>query len=927
MRVDPMESWFLDTSKNPAAALAGTYNPTLVAASVVIACLASYAILSIAGRIAGSGKAITKVWWLIGGALTMGTGVWAMHFIAMLAFELPVPVRYDFLTTLLSTVPAILAGGLMLWLISRGALKTTQLLVGGACMGAGIGAMHYTGMMAMRMNALMLFDPMLLAVSAVVAVVASIAGLYANLLATIKGGGAFFNWTKVGSALFMGIAVSGMHFTGQAATYFFPGDGTIPVAAGLDPLFLGGWVGMASVFITGLAIVMTLVDRRLEAAARSEQLSRSRLLEAIESIADGFALFDTEDRLVLSNRRFRERIPGDRDPSSLQRKTFEDLMRSASEDLLSRAAASSSSIRDAEGRAETWLAERLAWHRNPTGVRVTQWTDGRWVQYDERRREGLGTVLVYTDITELKQAQLRLEFAMAEAQQAKDAAEEANRTKSAFLANMSHELRTPLNAIIGYSEILAEEAEDSGREGELADLEKIHSAGKHLLELINDVLDLSKIEAGKMEVHLENFEVSSMLEEVISTVTPLVAQNNNRLEVRRAEGLGTLHADLTKVRQALFNLLSNACKFTSNGVITLAVMREKVEGTDWLRFAVGDTGIGISPEQMQKLFQAFSQADPSTSKKYGGTGLGLVLSRRFCQLMGGDITVESAPGAGSAFTIHLPADGKAPKPARVAQTEGSPTLTSAKAVTTVLVIDDDAAARELMQHSIDRHGLHTVGAGSGAEGLRLARELRPAAITLDVLMPGKDGWSVLTALRADPELAQIPVIMATIIDDKNMGFALGAADYVTKPIDREYLAQLLKKYRCAHPPCAVLVVEDDADLRAMVRRMLEQEGWAVAEAENGRVALDRVAENRPELIVLDLMMPEMDGFSFLEALRQNEAWRAIPVVVVTAKDLTAEDHQRLNGCVRSTVQKGSRTREDLLQEVSDRIAACLAEVA
>jgi signal transduction histidine kinase/CheY-like chemotaxis protein len=528
-------------------------------------------------------------------------------------------------------------------------------------------------------------------------------------------------------------------------------------------------------------------------------------------------------------------------------------------------------------------------------------------------------------ISEERKAQL--ETAHYELAEARDAALEATRLKSEFLANMSHELRTPLNAIIGYSEILSEDAEDSGREDELADLQKIRSAGKHLLALINDVLDLSKIEAGKMEVHLETFEVLPMLDEVVSTITPLVTKNENRLEVRGANDLGTVNADLTKVRQALFNLLSNACKFTSGGVITLAVARERRDEADWLRFAVSDTGIGISPEQMKKLFQAFSQADASTSRKYGGTGLGLLLSRRFCQMMGGEITVESTPGVGSTFTIHLLADGKAPKPAMIAKAEASPAVTSARGAATVLVIDDDGAARELMQRFLDKQGLHVVGAASGEEGLRLARELRPAAITLDVLMPGMDGWAVLTALKADPELARIPVIMATFVDEKNMGFALGATDFVTKPIDRGYLAQLLKKYRCAHPPCPVLLVEDHAELRQMMRRVLEQEGWAVAEAENGRVALDRVAENRPELIVLDLMMPEMDGFSFLEALRERAPWRSIPIIVVTAKDLSTEDRQRLNGYVQYVVQKGSQTREDLLQEVGERIASCLVEVA
>jgi len=526
-----------------------------------------------------------------------------------------------------------------------------------------------------------------------------------------------------------------------------------------------------------------------------------------------------------------------------------------------------------------------------------------------------------------EERRVQLESANRELAEARDAALEATRFKSEFLANMSHELRTPLNAIIGYSEILAEDAEDSGREDELSDLQKIRSAGKHLLALINDVLDLSKIEAGKMELHLETFEVSPMLQEVVSTITPLVTKNGNQLEVRGAEGLGTLHADLTKVRQALFNLLSNACKFTSDGTITLAVTRQQVSGTEWFRFAVSDTGIGISPEQMKKLFQAFSQADSSTSKKYGGTGLGLLLSRRFCQMMGGDITVESVPGEGSTFTIRLPADGKAPKTATVVQEGGSPAATSANGLPTVLVIDDDASARELMQRFLDRQGLHMVGAASGEEGLRLAKELRPAAITLDVLMPEMDGWAVLTALKADSELNRIPVIMATFVDERNKGFSLGATDFLTKPIDRMHLVRLLMKYRCAHPPCPVLLVEDQKDLREMMRRLLEQEGWTVAEAENGREALTRVAENRPELIVLDLMMPEMDGFSFLEALRQNVAWRSIPVVVVTAKDLTSEDRQRLNGYVQYVVQKGSQTREDLLKEVGDRIASCLAEVA
>jgi hypothetical protein len=357
-----------------------------------------------------------------------------------------------------------------------------------------------------------------------------------------------------------------------------------------------------------------------------------------------------------------------------------------------------------------------------------------------------------------------------------------------------------------------------------------------------------------------------------------------------------------------------------------------VDGADWVTFDVSDTGIGMTPEQMSKLFQAFSQAESSTTRKYGGTGLGLVITRRFCRMMGGDVTVESEYGVGTTFTIRLPAEvvehkaepatvppephEEEPKPARLEAREGAGT---------VLVIDDDPNISDMMRRFLSKEGFRVENASGGEEGLRLAHELRPDAITLDVLMPVMDGWSVLMALKADPDLADIPVVMLTIVDDKSKGYALGASEYVTKPVDRKRLIAILEKHRSDSPPHHVLVVEDEAAMREMLRRVLEGEGWTVVEAENGRAALDRVAEERPALILLDLMMPEMDGFAFMDELRRREGWGTIPVVVVTAKDLTAEDRLRLNGYVHRILQKGAYDREELLDEVRDLVASLIRE--
>ncbi len=505
----------------------------------------------------------------------------------------------------------------------------------------------------------------------------------------------------------------------------------------------------------------------------------------------------------------------------------------------------------------------------------------------------------------------------AELHQAKDSAEAASRAKSTFLANMSHELRTPLNAIIGYSEMLLE---DMGKadDDRAPDLKKILAAGKNLLGLINDVLDLSKIEAGKMDLYLETFRVADLVAGVVNTIRPLVESNGNTLEVACPADIGTMRTDQTKVRQALLNLLSNAAKFTSGGSIRLEVARQPAcdDGPGLIVFRVRDTGIGMSPEQVARLFQPFSQADASTTRRYGGTGLGLTITRRFCQMMGGDVEVDSERGLGTTFTIMLPDRVPAVRePVDPAEPRDDPPVTAAGLV---LVIDDDPNVRDLVRRVVEKEGYCVRYASGGDEGLELARKIRPDLITLDVMMPRMDGWGVLGALKADSELADIPVIMVTIVNDRNLAFSLGAADYLTKPIDRRRLTAVLDRYR---PAGRALVVDDDEDCRRLVGQVLEADGWSVVEARDGREGLEQVANHPPDLIVLDLMMPGLDGFRFAEELGRDVSRLAIPILVVTARDLSGRERDWLHGRACGILEKGSTSRRELQERIRLEVAA------
>ncbi len=536
-----------------------------------------------------------------------------------------------------------------------------------------------------------------------------------------------------------------------------------------------------------------------------------------------------------------------------------------------------------------------------------------------------GAVITFKDIT------LRLR-ALHDLEAAKHAAEIANESKSQFLANMSHELRTPLNAVIMYSELLAEEAEDASVPEFIPDLKRIRSAGKHLLDLVNGVLDLSKIEAGKMELYRETFDVKSMVDEVVSTVEPLIEKNHNRIEVKISPDANKMDGDITKIRQVLYNLLSNASKFTDNGAIVLNVQRDVK--AEFMVFSVTDSGIGMTEEQVSRLFQPFMQADASTTRKYGGTGLGLAIIRRFTDLMGGDVTVDSERGRGTTFTVKIPLIA-AQSSSELTQTSDSDDAvlkalsasipTTATVLGTVLVIDDDPAIRDILSRVLVNEGIRCITAADGAEGLQMAHEHAPDLIILDVNMPKVDGWSVLLTLKADEQLAEIPVIMQSVSEDQELGFVLGASEYLVKPIDRVKLVSLLRRYLIAED-ASILIVDDDETIRRALDRTLRKQGWRILQAGDGAEALQQLTHERPALILLDLMMPVMDGLEFLEHLREHEQWKTIPVVVLTAKELTQDDRMRLNGGIQKVLTKGTSNRQRLLDEIRRVVASVTAKV-
>lgn len=906
---------FLEASRDLSTALLVRYDFLLVLVSIAISIFASYTAFLVAERIAYYKSKSHRFLWAISGGLTLASGVWAMHFIGMLAAKLPVMVNYDLTITLLSFIPVFMASLILLFNGLKSESIKKQLIIRSLAIGAGIGSMHYIGMMAMSMDAIMRYDPYIMGLSVIAAVVLAYVALKIKLWAEEDDHARQFKHPRFIAAAVMGAAISAMHYIGMASVYTFPAEMSHEMAAGVNPQVLANIIGGVVVSLISLLVFMVFLSRRFDLLNKLK-VSEGRMRAILDNVGEGIITIDPVGT-VHSFNLAAENMFGYKAAEVIGQNIkllMSEPTRSKHDDYLS--AYKKTKIKHIINTTRTVEAQHKQGQLLTIELSITELNISAQLMFTGLLRDVTEKVKAEQ---ELKQYREHLEVLVGdrtrELQEARDEALEATRTKSEFLANMSHELRTPLNSIIGFSGIVKDGIAGPVNEEQTKQLTMVYNSARHLLDLINDILDLSKVEAGKMEVYKEEINLHNMVNEVCDLMTPQIEEKNLKLSVELNDAPELYLTDGKMLRQVLLNLLSNAIKFTNEGSVSLNC---KIFNS-LLQIEIVDTGIGISESNIDHVFDSFKQLDAGDNRLNEGTGLGLAICREFIELLGGYLLAKSEVGNGSVFTMQLPIE-------KSAALYGSPLAIDTSGVENyevgeklVLIVDDEGSARELLNTYLTNDGYRTIMCSNGEDAVEFAREYKPYAITLDLLMPGTDGWSVLAELKKDSEVSHIPVIIVSTLDEQHLGVSLGAVDYIQKPVSSEELMNSLMALSL--DGSNVLVVEDHQQDALLLKHILEPAGYHVRITNSGADAIQAVDDSLPNVILLDLMMPGMSGFEVIRRLRsQGGACSEIPIIVVSAKTLTEAEQAYLSENVTKTLVKGQFDRDSMLEHIRSVIS-------